>query len=251
MKIIYLIILTFTFLNPVWGNEAETLINEGNKLYQEKNYEGAIEKYNAVLQADYESPALYYNLGNAYYRLGKIGKAILNYERGLKLAPDNEDLLYNLKVVKARTVDRIREVPKLFIVEWWEILITALSTTTWQIIVLLFYLIFIVSVTLYFVTKSGSVQRMTIYTALTGLIAAIFFSIILFANVHRETSSNFAIIVSPTVSAKQSPNETSNDRFVIHEGLKVDVREDFGQWYKIKLSDGKVGWVPKNSLEVI
>ena len=251
MRILKIIIMIFIPFTALFAGEAESLMNEANQLYQNKNYEAAIEKYNAVLSADFESASLYYNLGNAYYRSAQIGKAILNYERGLKLDPKNEDILYNLSIVKARTTDRIKEVPKLFFIEWWEYLITSLSTTMWQIIVIAFYLLLLGSITFYFITKSGTTQRISIFTSLAGLVGAILFSIILFANVHRETSTDYGILIAHTISAKQSPNETSNDLFVIHEGLKVAVLDQFGEWYKIKLSDGKVGWLPKTSLEII
>jgi tetratricopeptide (TPR) repeat protein len=251
MRIVKIIILLFVAFTPLFGGEAETLINEANQLYQNKDYDKAIEKYNSILDADFESATLYYNLGNAYYRTGQIGFAILNYERGLKLNPNNEDLLYNLSIVKARTTDRIKEVPKLFITEWWEIFVTSLSTTAWQIVVLLFFLLLIGSITTYFVTKSGAVQRVTVFTSLIGIVGAILFAFILFSNIHRETSTDYAVLTTHTISVKQSPNDTSNDLFVIHEGLKVEVLDKFGEWYRIKLSDGKVGWLPQKSLEVI
>jgi len=251
MRIVNFIIALFLLVNIVITGQEEQLMNEANQLYQNKQFEDAITKYNSILETEYESVALYYNLGNSYYRSAQIGFAILNYERGLKLDPSNEDLLYNLSIVQARAVDKIKEVPKLFIVEWWELLISALSTTMWQIVVILFYLLLLGSITLYFVTKSGTTQRFTIFSSLIGLTGAIFFSIILFSHVQRETSADYGVLTTNTISAKQSPNESSNDLFVIHEGLKVAVHEVFGEWYKIKLSDGKVGWLPKKSLEII
>ena len=251
MRIINFLILLFIFVNSVFANQAESLMNEANQLYQSKEYEEAIVKYNSIIESDYESAALYYNLGNSYYRSAQVGLAILNFERGLKLDPSNEDLLHNLAIVKARSVDRIKEVPKLFIVEWWELLISALSTTMWQIVILAFYLLVLGSITLYFFTKSGTTQRLTIFSALIGFSGAILFSTILFADVQRETSTDYGILIANTISAKQSPNDSSDDLFVIHEGLKIAVQEEFGDWYKIKLSDGKIGWLPKNSLELI
>jgi len=250
MRYLSLIIL-FISASFILGSQTDEIMNEANNLYQNKQYQEAIEKYNSILELNYESSVLYYNLGNAYFRSAQIGKAILNYERALKLDPNNEDLLYNLSIVRSRTTDRIKEVPKIFIVEWWEILISSLTTTMWQILVLVFYLVLISSITLYFVTKSGTTQRITVFTSLIGFSGAIFLSLILFANVQRETSTEFGIITTNTISAKQSPNESSDDVFVIHEGLKIDVQDEFSDWYKIKLSDGKVGWLPKNSMEII
>ncbi len=251
MHINRFIIFIFISYISVFASQSNTIMNEANQLYQSKDYEGAIEKYNSILDLQMESPALYLNLGNSYYRLGKLGLAILNYEKGIKLNPANEDLKENLEIVKARTIDRIKEVPKLFLVEWWEFIISYTTATVLQIIVLIFYFILLSSITLYFTTRSGSVQRSTIFSSLFGLVGAIIFSIILFAHVQSETSTDYGVIISNTISVKQSPNESSNDAFVIHEGLKVSVEEVFGDWYKVKLSDGKVGWLPQNTLELI
>ncbi|VAX27533.1 Aerotolerance protein BatE [hydrothermal vent metagenome] len=247
-SIILFIVLLFSSVNAA---DVDSLMMQGNQLYQNKQYDEAIQKYQAILDQGYSSAALYYNLGNAYYRSGKLGYAILNYERGLKLEPDNEDLQYNLKIVKARTIDRIKEVPQIFIVDWWVTFITAFSLTTWQVLVIIFYLILLGSVTIFFISKHGRLQRYSVYSALVGLLAAVLFTIVLFANVGRETSKDFAILTTNTVAAKQSPNDSSNDLFVIHEGLKVAVMSQFGDWVEVKLYDGKVGWLPKDALEII
>ena len=251
MRYFSIILFLILSIRPIVAADIDTLINQANQLYQNKQYDEAIEKYQTVLEQDYSSAAIYYNLGNSYYRSAKIGYAILNYERGLKLEPDNEDLQYNLSIVKARTIDRIKEVPQIFIVDWWVTFITAFSATTWQILVIIFYLLLLVSIAVFFVSKQGNLQKLSIYSAIVGLLGAIFFTIILFANISRETSKDFAILTANTVAAKQSPNESSNDLFVIHEGLKAAVTDQFGDWVEIKLYDGKVGWLPKDALEII
>jgi len=247
----FLIILLLLSINSVFASEVDTLMNQANQMYQNKEYDEAIEKYQAILDLEYSSAALYYNLGNAYYRSGKIGFAILNYERGLKLEPDDEDIQNNLETVKARTIDKIKEVPQIFIVDWWISFITMFSAITLQLLVIFFYLLLLVSVTIFFITKQKRIQRYLLYSSLAGLLGAIFFTIILFANVSRETSEEFAILTKNTIAAKQSPDESSNDLFVVHEGLKVAVTTQFGEWIEIKLYDGKVGWLPKDALEII
>lgn len=245
------LILLFILSSFIIATEQDEMMKVANNFYQNKQYNEAIEKYNSILDLNYESAALYYNLGNTYYRLNQIGKAILNYERALKLDPNNEDLQHNLAIAKAHTTDKINEVPKLFLIEWWEALISSLSITMWQVLVILFYLVLLVSITLFFVTKSGATQKITVISGLISFSFAIILSIILFTNVQRESSTEFGIVTANTISAKQSPNESSDDVFVIHEGLKVIVQDSFSNWYKIKLSDGNVGWLPKNSMEVI
>jgi len=251
MRKLIILISIFAMFGSIFGSEVDELMNQGNQFYQEKNYAGAIEKYNEVTLMGFESTPLYYNLGNAHYRNGQIGYAILNYEKGLKLDPDDENLNYNLKIVKARTVDKIKEVPQLFIVDWWVSLITAFSTTWWSIILLLFYLILLASIAIYLVSRNGKIQRFSFFSGSVGFIGLILAVILLISNVRRETSTDYAILTASTIAAKQSPNESSNDLFVIHVGLKVAVEDQFGEWIEIKLSDGKVGWLPKEALERI
>mgnify|MGYP002633365895 CR=1 FL=1 len=251
MKYFSIILFLILSINTVVASDVDTLMNQGNQLFQNKQYEEAIEKYQAILDLEFSSAALHYNLGNAYYRYGKIGYAILNYERGLKLEPDNEDIQYNLKIVKARTIDRIKEVPQIFIVDWWISFISMFSAVTLQVFVLFFYLLLLLSITIFFITRQKRLQRFSLYSSLVGLLGAIFFTIILFANISRETSKDFAILTKNTVAAKQSPDESSNDLFVVHEGLKVAVTTQFGEWIEIKLYDGKVGWLPQSALEII
>jgi SH3-like domain-containing protein len=59
------------------------------------------------------------------------------------------------------------------------------------------------------------------------------------------------VVFESTLNAKSAPEQTGKDLFVIHEGLVVQITEEIGDWYRIQLSDGNVGWVPKSVLEVI
>ena len=114
----------------------EKYINEANELYQNEKYSEAIDLYRKVINEGYESVPLYYNLANSYYRDSKLGMAVLFYERALKIDPTDEDVIHNLKIVKAHTVDKFEEVPQLFLVTWWNSIVNSLTVQTWAVIVI-------------------------------------------------------------------------------------------------------------------
>ncbi len=231
--------------------QVDEIMQTANQQYQDEQFQEAIKSYKEILNRGYISDALYYNLGNAYFRTGQLGRSILCYEKGLKISPGDEDLNYNLSIVKARTVDRIEEVPKLFIVEWWESLITSISITAWSIIVVLIFVMFLISLALYFTSKTGRMQRFGFLSGSINFAVLILAIILLVASVDREMSTDFGILTETEIAAKQQPGEKSDDVFVVHEGLKFQVEDEVNDWSKIRLSDGKIGWLPNYSFEII
>ena len=251
-RIIISSIFFFAFASVLLANGTiENLMHQGNNFYQGNQYEEAIKIYKQILAEGYESEAVYFNIGNCYFRTNKLGYAILNYEKALRLAPDDEDINYNLLVANARTVDKIKELPKLFIVEWWEILITSLSANNWLILVLIFYYLLLLAIAGYFLIRRFNFQKYLAYWGIINFIILILLSTLLFARLNREASTDFGVLVESTVTVKQSPNEKGNDVFVIHEGIKFEIEDRLNEWAKIKLADGKVGWLPENSFEKI
>ncbi len=243
--IIYVLINIISL--KTFAQSSDELIVRGNKYFQEGNYESAVEAYEKILKQGYESPALYYNLGNAYFKNGKLGLAVLNYEKGLKLSPGDEDLSYNLRIVNARTVDKITEVPQIFIVQWWNVLITSLSASGWSFIVIIIYLVFMTSIGLYLLSKKYQIQKIAFLLGSVSLSILIIATVILFSRYNHEATSNYGILLEQNYAVKVSPDEKSNDAFVIHEGIKFLLEDKVGEWYKVRLVDGKIGWIKDNT----
>jgi len=248
-KILLLLILIFTA--SFYSQSVNQLMTEGNDYYKNGEWEKAVNSYNKILNQGYESAALYYNLGNTYFKTGKLGQAILNYERGLKLEPGDEDIQFNLKLANARTVDKIQKVPKLFITEWWDLFISAFNVSGWALIVLVFFIALLVFIGIYFISGSINLQRMSIYGGIVSGISLVILIVVLMLAYNREATSDYGVVLADTVNVKVSPNEESSDSFVIHEGLKFEIQDKLDDWTKIKLADGKVGWLPINTFEKI
>lgn len=243
-----IIFFLFSLTVGAFAQSPDQLMLNANKLYQEGQYENAIQAYRKILSQGYESGPLYFNLGNAYFRTGKLGYAIYNYEKGLKLVPNDDDLIYNLRIANSRTVDKISELPKLFIVSWWEEIVTSLTITGWSILVIVFYLILISSVAVYLLIRKAIMQRFAFISGSLSLAVLILVSVFLFARINREASTNYGILLSPSYSVKVSPDSKSSDAFVVHEGIKFSIEDYVSDWYKIRLVDGKVGWIERNSI---
>ena len=246
-----LLLILFLFTTFSFAQSPDDLMKRANQFYQEEKFSEAVDLYNKILNQGYESSALYYNLGNAYFKLDEIGLSILNYERALQLAPNDEDINYNLQIVKARTIDRIKEVPQIFIVEWWNTALSWLTVDGWSFITLLFYLMMLISVALIFFIRKAAMQRLSFYFAIIYLGFFLISSVILFVKVERESSLEYGILLEEVITVKVSPDLNSSDAFVIHEGLKFEVEDKLQNWVKIRLADGKVGWLPSNSFELI
>ncbi len=242
MTILVVLFMTTNLL----AQSPDELMKTGNKYYQKGNYELAIESYQKILGQGFESGATYYNLGNTYFKTGKLGYAIYSYEKGLKIEPNDEDLAYNLKIANSRTVDKISQLPKLFIVSWWEELVTSLNITGWSFVVMIIFWILLGSISIYLFSRRAKLQRLSFLTGSISLSMLIVAAVIFFARVNREAATDYGILLEPTYSVKVSPDIKSNDAFVIHEGIKFALEDHVNNWSKIRLIDGKVGWVQKN-----
>lgn len=249
MRILFTIILLAASLTA--QDNLTGLMSSGNEHYQNQRFAEAVDAYESILNNGYESEELYYNLGNAYFRLDDIGKAVLNYERALKLSPGFEDAEYNLKLANARTIDKIKEVPQLFFVNWWNMLLALFSVNGWMVVVILVYLLLLAAIALYFLTKSGRVQNLAFMGGTAALVVFLAVGILLLSKVSYESTTTEAVLLDEIAAVKISPNEESSDAFVIHEGVKFEIEETLTGWAKIKLADGKVGWLPQTTFATI
>lgn len=252
-KFNYLLLISIIVLSNVslFAEEPESLMRRGNEFYQNKQYSDAVTAYEQILNDGYISASLYYNLGSAYFRAGKLGYSILNFEKALKLDPNDEDIKYNLAIARSRTIDRIKDVPQIFLVEWWNTLVTLFSPSGWAFIVILFYLLLLFYIGFYFITKNLSMKRLAFIAGSINVGVLLLAVIILIFSINTEKSTDYGILVESVFTVKLSPDSKSSDAFVIHEGVKFEVEDKVDNWYRIRLSDGKVGWLPDNTFEKI
>lgn len=247
--IIYFLILFPSLM--LFASGAEDMLQKGNTFYQENQYGQAIDAYEKVLSSGQFSKELYYNLGNAYFKAGRIGYAILNYEKALKLDPNDEDIIYNLKIANARTVDKIETMPTLFLIRWWDALVNMFTVNGWTLTAFAWYIILLAAIGLYFLSGRIALQKWAFISGTVFLLIFIFSITILIAKYNYDTARHYGVVVELSVTVKLSPDERSGDAFLIHEGIKVNLEDKLAKWIKIRLKDGKVGWLPENEVKNI
>ena len=251
-KIVFLTLL-FTLLVTVINaqNGPNEKFNKGVESFSSGNYQDALDSWLDLYNTGYKSAKLDYNIANAYFKLQNIPAAILFYERACLLDPADEDINYNLQIARTMIVDRFQEIPELFFVRWFNIISLLFSSNTWAILSLFTFILCLVSVSLYIYSTRYIYKVIGFWIAVTML----FISSSAFTLSHRNKNlvhdSQKAIIFSPVVSGKSSPDPSGTDLFVLHEGNKVSIEDEVGGWYEIRLSDGNKGWVPSNCLNII
>jgi len=223
----------------------QAFFTEGNRLYQSEDYAGAIEVYERILEEGYESGVVYYNLGNAYFKLGRLGPAILHYERARRLMPRDGDVRANLDLARSLTTDDITPLPTFLpfaAVRWW---VDLLPMTTLRLTVAGAYVMTLAALTVIVVRRDTSLARW----AWRGAIAAGTVEVVLGINlVVREAGigrPEEAVVLAEAVSVQSAPSDDPElQLFTIHEGTKVRLDRADDRWAEVVLADGRVGWVP-------
>ena len=225
---------------------------EADQAYQENKFTDAIMAYEAILETEGESADIYYNLGNCYYKTKNIAKAVLNYERAWLLKPGDADIRFNLELARSKTVDQITPTSEVFIVTWIKNITNLMSEKEWGITAIISFLLLLIGLALYIFGNRIILKKIGFIAAAVFLIVCI--SANMFANGQKNkiVSRSGAIVMSPTITVKSTPNESGTDLFVLHEGTKVYIEDDsIKGWKEIRLEDGKEGWLPASAIEVI
>jgi tetratricopeptide (TPR) repeat protein len=229
----------------------EEKFKQGIDYFSAGNFDKALEVWNDLYKTGYRSAELEYNIGNAYFKLNNIPGSLLFYERASLLKPADEDINYNLQISRTLVVDRFEEIPELFFVRWYNFMSLVLSSNAWAKISLISFLFCIIFLSLYFYSSKYKLKVIGFWLALLLLILSAASLAFTSRNKRLVYDSHKAIIFSPLVNGKSSPDSSGTDLFLLHEGTKVTVEDEVGEWYEIRLSDGNKGWIPSNSLEII
>jgi len=230
----------------------DELVVEGNRLYQQEDFAGAAAAYEAVLEAGYESAALHYNLGNAYFKAGELGRSILSWERALALSPGDADARANLDLARTLTADAIQPLPRFWlfdVVAWW---VNLVPRTPLLVIVALGWLLLAGGVIARVLTRTEAGARWGTRAAVVGAAVVAVLGTNLLVRELGIGRPERGVVLADAVPVRSAPSEDDDlTLFEIHEGTRVRVDQRTGAWAEIVLDDGKVGWVPAAAFETI
>ena len=249
-KISFFIIFLLSFVQFV---QAESFTKAyADKAYQENKYAEAIKMYENILATQGESAVVYYNLGNSYFKEKNMAKAVLNYERALLLNPGDADIRFNLDMARSKTVDQITPATEVFIVTWINSLTNMQSERGWAKIGIVSFICLLVGLALYIFSKRLFVRKIGFIGAVVLLVVTVCANLFARQQKNELMDRTGAIVMSPTVTVKSTPDKSGTELFVLHEGTKVFVEDNSMKgWKEIRLEDGKKGWLPVSAIEVI
>ena len=244
--------LTLLFLLCALSLPLSAITKEnGDKEYAKGNYQQAIKDYEEVLKGGV-SADVYYNLGNAYYRIDNIPRAILAYERAALLSPGDRDIRFNLQMARSKTIDKITPESEMFFITWGKSLVNIMGVDGWAYTAIISITLSLLLILIYLFGTKILVRKIGFWGSGCLLLLFLFSNICAYRQNKMLKNRDSGIIIVPSVTLKKTPSKVSSDLFVIHEGTKVEIEDGtMAQWYMIRLADGREGWISASSLEVI
>ncbi len=239
-------------LQPLLTGEPSDLFEEGNRRYQENDFAGALEAYLAIVEMGFHGPDLYYNLGNAFFKTGDLGRSILNYERAHRLRPGDADIEANLELARSLTVDEIDPLPRfwvLSVLSWWTNLLPRAGLV---LVSLTAYLVGAGGLCLWILSRRSGRGRLGAWLSFGGALGLVFFGTTLLARDRILGAADWGVVLSEVVPVQSAPSDEADlTLFLVHQGTKVRIDQTSEYWLEVVLEDGKVGWVPADVLEII
>lgn len=247
------------FISAIINLSASDIVAQADSAYVHDNFTEAVSLYTQVIEHEGSSSELYYNLGNAYYRLGKLGKAIVCYERAIILDPQNKDAITNLEFVNTKITDKAGD-NGTFISNAFNELINNYHSNTWAIIAVISFVLLICAILVYFFSRRIGLKKIGFFSGMTLLLFNVIVNIFAYEAAHNATSHSKAVIVEPSVILSTSPREPKDrteEAILLHEGTKVEILDSVSatnsqiKWYDVKIDNNHRAWIKSSDIEII
>ncbi len=247
---LYLLML-FLPIFSLADDPANVLFQKGNQLYAKAQYRQAAQIYQQILKEGYQSAAVYFNLGNAYYKSDDLPSAILYYEKAHKLAPNDPDINVNIRFANLKIADKIEPQPTFFVTRWWQSFILALPVNTLAVLSTVFILSGFLLLIAYLFANVLILKKAFFYTGILAIGIGIISIFMASRQVNYFDENHEAVVFSNSVVVKSSPDANAKPLFVLHEGTKVAINRQNGNWIEIELSNGNSGWIMTDQVKSI
>jgi tetratricopeptide (TPR) repeat protein len=227
----------------------DPLFERGKEHYKNENYSEAITSWMKILDKGEHSANLYFNLGNANYKLNNIGPSIYYYEKALQLDPLDSDIKTNLAFAENARIDDIKPLPKTIFSKWHAAVSGILSISGWAITTVVCSTLFVLFFLGYYFSASERKKRLLFASALLSMVFLLATLAMAFQVYGESLNDKPAIIFAESIEVKSEPKMGSENAFVLHEGTKVQLIGEDDNWVRVRLADGKDGWLPKSDLK--
>jgi len=238
--------------HPSRAGAQEDTFERANQLYQAEEYTAAIEAYETVLAGGLESHDVHYNLGNAHFKVGNLGRAILSWERALVLDPGDEDAVANLDLARTLTVDDIEPLPRFWLLSWVVWWVNLIPRTPLALLVAGGWVALCTGLVARVLARAETMRRVGAALVTMGLAVTVLLGANLFARELGVGRAERGVILETTVPVRSAPSADDDlTVFEVHEGTRVRIDQRTDEWAEIVLDDGKVGWVPVGVMGVV
>lgn len=236
---------------PAAEASPEQLWDRANTAYINGDFHAAAEIYEQIYARGLTSAKLYYNLANAYFKEGRLGKSILFYRRALRLSPGNDDIRYNLSVAEARTKDNIEDIPEFFFVTWMREARHTMSCTAWSVLSLVLLACALALFLVYLLAQRLSLRKAGFYGTVVAVLLCMLTTWFALGERREMLDDTSAVVMTASTAVKSSPDKSSTDLFVLHEGTVVTITNRLDDWCEVVIADGKKGWLECRKIETI
>lgn len=247
----YLFLSLFFVAGVLAYSQNDSLFKQGNKLYNDGEYQAAITKYQKILENGKHSAEVYFNLANAHYKLNHIAPSIYYYEKALQLKPNDKDINNNVGFARNMTIDAIEKVPEVGFSRFMKSIVNTFSYNTWGMISIGFMILFVLFFLTYYFTYSTGKKRISFVLSLCSFGVSLTMLFFAFSKSGLDAKDQPAIVFAQETQVKSEPNLRSNEVFLLHEGTKVQILDTVNNWKRIKLADGKTGWIIAGDLKAL
>lgn len=246
MSKLFYILTLFLCVQSLFAQDA---FDRGNELYRKGDYAGAAKSYESILKDGKESAEVYFNLGNAYYKMDSVAPAIYYYEKALLLKPNNKDIKVNLSFAQKMAIDDIKAVPKAGFSKILYGFAGSWHYDTWAWIAVGAAVLFLLLFIGYYLAGTTRLKR-GFFVGMFVTLPVLLLTVATAFFVRSETAAERpAIVFAEVVSVKSEPLENADDAFILHAGTKVFITETLDNWKKIQLADDTVGWIEESAVK--
>ncbi|MDX1463046.1 MAG: tetratricopeptide repeat protein [Marinirhabdus sp.] len=236
----------------LFGNaQNNALFEQGKEHYKNQKFQEAIHSWEKVLENGQHSSSLYFNLGNANYKLNKVGPSIYYYEKALQLAPNDSDIKTNLKFAENARIDAIEPLPRTILSKWYASVSGVLHYEAWATVAVVASAAFVILFLWYWFAMLATRKRLLFLGAMISLLVLLGSTAMAFQTFSDAKNDTPAIVFAESTEARGEPNMGSEVAFVLHEGTKVQVLSQEEAWVRIRLANGKDGWIPRDDIKVL
>lgn len=233
------------------GTEAARIFEAGNEYYAAGDFEQAARNYRQLLNQGFLSAAVNYNLGNALFKMNRLGPAILQYEKALRLGPGDPDIRANLEYLRTLTADRATVAGALTTTFFVERIFSLTSLEEDAAALTVAWLVMSALIGLWIAARSERLRRAAIWGMAVSAIPLLVTGGGFALKVYRDAAIEHAIVLEEKADVKSGPGSENTTLFSVHEGLKVRIRNHQGSWAQVSLESGLNGWVPVSALGTI